>query len=81
MRIRFHWPSAVLGAAAVGMLCMLGLLQPTATAQSEKQPFANAVEQRQEMIQLLRDSNALLKEQVELLRSGKLHVFTEPAKE
>ena len=81
MRIRFHWPSALLGAAAAGMLCMLGLSQPIATAQSDKQPFANAVEQRQEMVQLLRDGNALLKEQLELLRSGKLHVVSEPAKE
>jgi hypothetical protein len=81
MRIRFHWPSALLGATAAGMLCMLGLFQPTATAQSDKQPFANAVEQRQETIQLLRDGNALLKEQLELLRSGKLHVIAEPAKE
>jgi hypothetical protein len=81
VRIPFHWPSALLGAAAAGMLCMLGLSQPTATAQSDKQPFANAVEQRQEMLQLLREGNGLLKEQLEVLRSGKLHVIAEPVKE
>jgi hypothetical protein len=81
MRIRFHWPSAVLGAAVAGMLCMLGLLQPSATAQSEEgATFANAIEQRREIIGLLRDSNALLKEQIEVLRSGKLQVITQPAK-
>jgi hypothetical protein len=37
-------------------------------------PFANAVEQRIEMINQLREINARLKEQNELLRSGKLKV-------
>ena len=81
MQIRFHWPSALLGAAAAAMLCVLGLSQPTATAQTDKPPFANAVEQRQEMVQLLREGIGLLKEQLELLRSGKLHVIAEPVKE
>jgi hypothetical protein len=81
MRIRFDWPSALLGAAAACMLCMLGLCQPTATAQSDGSgTFANAIEQRREMISLLRDNNALLKEQIDLLRSGKLQVVAQPAK-
>jgi hypothetical protein len=81
MRRRFDWPSALLGAAVAGMLCMLGFSQPSATAQSEgPATFANAIEQRQEMIRLLRDSNALVKEQLDLLRSGKLRVVAEPAK-
>ncbi|MGY8771456.1 MAG: hypothetical protein ACKVH8_23835 [Pirellulales bacterium] len=37
-------------------------------------PFANSVEQRNRMIQLLTESNQLLKEQNALLRSGKLQV-------
>jgi hypothetical protein len=81
MRIRFDWSSALLGAAAASLVCVLGLCQPTATAQSEGSgTFANAIEQRREMIGLLRDNNALLKEQVELLRSGKLQVIVQPAK-
>ena len=81
MRNRLNWPSALLGAAAMGMLCMLGFSQPPATAQSEgPATFANAIEQRQEMIRLLRDNNALVKEQIDLLRSGTLRVIAEPAK-
>jgi hypothetical protein len=81
MRKRFDWPSALVGAAAAGMLCMLGFSQPPATAQSEgPATFANAVEQRQEIIRLLRDNNALVKEQLELLTSGRLQVISAPAK-
>jgi hypothetical protein len=77
---RFHWPSALVGAAIAGMLCMLGFPEPEATAQSGPAAFANAIEQRQEMIRLLRDQNALAKEQLDLLRSGKLRVVVEPPK-
>jgi len=59
---------------------MLSLQQPTATADEQARTFANAVEQRQEMIRLLTEQTALLKEQVELLKSGKLQVVTPPAK-
>jgi hypothetical protein len=81
VRIRIDWPSALLGAAAACLLCVLSLSQPMATAQSEgPATFANAIEQRREMIRLLGDNNALLKEQIDLLKSGKLHVVAEPAK-
>ena len=44
-------------------------------------PFANAVQQRMEMIGLLRDIKDLLKEQNALLRSGNLRVVvSEPEK-
>jgi hypothetical protein len=76
---KFSWVLALLaGNAAV--LCMLGLYQPTPAAPKEEQAFANAVEQRLEMIRLLRETNALLKEQNEILRSGKLRVIIEAAK-
>lgn len=39
-----------------------------------KQPFANAVQQRESMIRLLQESNQLLREQNQLLKSGKLKV-------
>lgn len=44
-------------------------------------PFANSVEQRIEMINQLKEINALLKEQNTLLRSGELTVLVgDPAK-
>ncbi len=46
-----------------------------------KQPFANAVEQRMEMIKQLQEINGLLKEQNALLRSGTIRVVvSEPRK-
>jgi|DewCreStandDraft_4_1066084.scaffolds.fasta_scaffold49939_2 hypothetical protein len=58
---------------------MLGLLQ-TSSGQERKpqQPFANAEEQRLQIIELLQETNALLKEQNALLRSGKLQVVVAP---
>jgi len=80
MRTGFHWPSALIGAAVAALLGMLGFSEPTATAQADRQPLANAAEQRIEMIRLLRDQHALAKEQLELLHSGKLRVIVDPAK-
>lgn len=61
--------------------CMLSLQQPSVAAPAkETQPFANAVEQRFEMIQHLRDISAQLKEQNALLRSGNLRVVVDPLK-
>ncbi len=56
-------------------LCVLSFYQTgTAAPQPGNQPFANAVEQRFEMITQLREISALLKEQNALLRSGRLQV-------
>ena len=56
-------------------LCVLGLYRPsTAAPPEESQPFANAVEQRAEMITQLKEVVAELKEQNALLRSGELKV-------
>jgi len=58
---------------------IVALREPPAQAQSKStEPFANAVEQRQEMIAQLKEINAQLKEQTALLKSGKLQVV--PAK-
>jgi len=47
-----------------------------------KPPFANSVEQRMEMIRLLKEVNEQLKQQNALLRSGKLRVIVgEPDKQ
>jgi len=51
---------------------MLGFYQTTSAQNPE--PFANAVQQRFEMIGALRDISSQLKEQNALLRSGKLEV-------
>ena len=56
--------------------CVLGFWQSTSVAQQTgRQPFANSVEQRGEMIELLRELNTQLREQNELLRSGRLQVI------
>lgn len=60
--------------ANVVTLCVLGFFQTTNAQPRDNQPFANAVEQRQEMIAQLREIAALLKEQNALLKSGKLQV-------
>jgi hypothetical protein len=82
MRISKSWRWLGLLAAGLAVLCMLSLYQPTTAAPREDQPtFANAAEQRLEIIRLLRESNTLLKEQNELLRSGKLRVTVEAEKQ
>jgi hypothetical protein len=69
----FRW--AVLVSANVLGWCMLCLHQNgTAAPPPGTPPFANAVEQRIEMIEQLRQINAQLKEQNTLLRSGTLKV-------
>lgn len=73
---------ALLAAANVLCFCVLGFYQPSgAEPRRSNQPFANAEEQREEMINLLRDLNTLVKEQNALLRSGNLNVvLREPKK-
>lgn len=67
MRGRTGW--AVLIAANVVFLCVLSLYRSTSAAsQAAKQPFANAVAQRMEMITQLREARALLKEQNALVK-------------
>lgn len=67
---------AVLIALNVLFGCVLCFYQPGQAAQTE--PFANATGQRAEMIALLKELNAQLKEQNELLSSGKLRVIAVP---
>ena len=59
--------------------CMLCFHEnSTAAPGKENAPFANAVEQRFEIIHQLREVNAQLKEQNALLRSGTLKVVVQP---
>jgi hypothetical protein len=72
----FRWTLLV----AVNLLgwCMLCFHQDsTAAPAKESAPFANAVEQRFEIISQLREINAQLKEQNALLRSGNLKVVVQ----
>ena len=61
--------------ANVLFCCVLSFYQTTDAAPPKaKQPFANAVEQRMEMVGELKEIKNLLKEQNALLRSGKVKV-------
>jgi len=75
MKRRTGW--ALLLAANVLCYCVLSFYQTSDAASSPaaKPPFANAVEQRMEMIRLLTEIRDGLKEQNALLRSGKLTVI------
>ncbi|TWT31383.1 hypothetical protein [Blastopirellula retiformator] len=64
---------ALLGLNALAIVGMI-TWQSQAQAPAANMPFANAVAQREQMIQLLKESNEQLKEQNALLRSGKLKV-------
>jgi hypothetical protein len=73
MSQRAGW--TLLIAANVLFLCVLSFYRTTAAAPPKaKQPFANAVEQRMEMIKELREIKNLLKEQNALWRSGTVRV-------
>jgi hypothetical protein len=52
----------------------------SAAPKEEREPFANAVAQRAEMIALLKGIHAQLKEQNQLLSSGKLTVVVQTEK-
>ena len=72
-RARWTW----LIVANVLFCCVLGFYWPTDAAPPKpKQPFANSVEQRMEMIKQLQEIKVLLKEQNALLRSGTIRVVT-----
>ena len=81
MRRRTGW--ALLVAANVLCYCVLSFYQANAAAPrtTGRPPFANSVEQRMEMINLLKEIREELKQQNALLQSGKLKVIVgEPEK-
>ncbi len=60
----------------VGFWCVLGFQQSTSgQPDPPKLPFANAVEQRFQTIHELQEIKLLLKQQNELLTSGKLQIM------
>lgn len=71
---------------AIGRKCpvlrLLSVSQATdAAPTSSNVPFANAVEQRMEMVNQLKEIKILLKEQNSLLRSGSLKVVVNEPEE
>jgi hypothetical protein len=57
---------------------VLGFYCLESAAQQPAQPFANAVDQRNEMIRELREIKELLKEQNQLLKAGKENAGKKP---
>lgn len=72
MNRRNHWWSPIF--AAVVCYCVLSFYGIGAAQQSSVPTLANAPKDRQEMIANLREIKDLLKEQNDLLRSGKVKV-------
>jgi len=73
----------LMGVALALLGCVLGLYQFTnAAPPAGPGPFANSIEQRQEMVEQLKavnaqlkEQNALLRDQLSLLRSGQVRVM------
>ena len=75
---RIRW--AVLVTLNVLFLCVLGFYRPTSAQDNPHQPFANAVQQRNEIISQLKELNAELKAQSALMQSGRLTVIVSDQK-
>ena len=76
MSRRAAWALLIAGNALC--YCVLSFYQSTVAAPpSPRLPFANSVEQRMETISELREIKQLLKQQNELLTSGKVRVVVE----
>ena len=73
---------ALLIAANVVMLCMLSFYRTTdAAPPTARQPFANPVVQREQMVRELQEIKALLKEQNALLRKQNKNQLNETSSE
>lgn len=72
---RSRWTTLLI--VNVALWCVLGFYRDSNAFQQRQsnEPFANSVEQRMQMIAELRQLNEQMKEQNELLRSGKLQVL------
>jgi hypothetical protein len=79
MQVR-SFPVLALFAANAIALCVLGFYNTTHAAPLGTPPFADAVEQRGEMLQQLREIKDLLKEQNALLRGNAKSVSHEVPK-
>jgi hypothetical protein len=64
------------GAAALLLAAVVRAPSRVATAQEGVQkPFANPIEQRQQIVEELRKLNGLMQKQIDLLTSGKVRVI------
>lgn len=73
---RRRWLAVIVGNVVI--LCVLGFYGTSQAQPNEPNlPFANAVEQRIEIINQLKQLNEQIKEQNALLRSGKLKVVVD----
>lgn len=72
-----RWMWGLLLAANALFLCVLGFYQTTSaqTQNPAQQPFANSLQQRLDMVEAQKETNRLLQEQNDLLRSGQLKVI------
>ena len=76
---RFRWTLLLVAGGLI--LSVLGLYQPTGAApQVGQPPFANPVDQQNEMIRELKEIKALLQEQNALLRGGAAKTGTDDRK-
>jgi hypothetical protein len=74
MNRRSRWGLLVAGIALI--CCMLSFYRTTnAQPPQAKEPFANSVEQRMDMIKVLNEIRDQLREQNALLRSGEVKVI------
>jgi hypothetical protein len=79
---RRHWQGPLAIAAMGVFLCVLGFYRTTSAQQpAGTPPFANSVEQRQEIIEQLKELNQLVKQQNDLLQNGKLRVIVTSEKQ
>lgn len=77
----FNWSLSLAFAVITAMVvCSLKSTSPAAPPRESNQPFANAVEQRAETVEQLREIAKLLREQNALLTSGKVRVVIEADK-
>jgi hypothetical protein len=79
MRKRNFWPALIL--ANVLCLCVLSFYRTSPAAPGKQIPFVNPAEQREIIIEELKQLNRLVKQQNALLSSGKLAVVVAPQRE
>lgn len=64
------WPLV----AVVLFFCVLGFYRISPAAPNAQQPFGNSLGQRQQIIDQLKETNRLLRQQIALLQSGRVTV-------
>jgi len=60
--------------AVILFFCVLGFYRTSPAAPTAQQPFGNSLGQRQQIIDQLKETNRLLRQQIALLQSGQVTV-------